>query len=269
MGLFKIITKPIGCLVSLVGFMLMLAVVLVVAIFLAVRFMLPGVIEGQIEDRTEFSARVGENDTSLLNGRVALGKFTITNPPSYPSSDFIVINELVADLDLDSWNAQPMVLEEVVLDLTRLSWIEDQEGVANLVQFVEALQASLPKTEPSEEPQKETALMIQKLTVRIGKIIVQRNGSQAKEYVVDYDKTFTDVSNFEQLANQIALDLARDGLLIFRDVLMDYILDHKVLDRVTEQAKGLTETAVEGGKKVLEGGKDAVGEARDKLKDLF
>lgn len=274
MGLFKIVTKPLGCLFSLAGIILAIVIALLVLALLSFNYVLPTVIDQQISSRTDFSAHVEASKSKLWDGRLVLKDFSINNPAGYSTSDFVLFNELVGDVDLDSVRSDTLVVDEVVVDLARVTWVRDAEGVPNAMRFVDKLKASLgdedakPASEPQAEPETskpEKKLLIRKLTVRVGKAIVVRDENEPRVYDLNYDRTFTDVTDPQVVAKSIATDLAGLGLNVFKDVLLDTVFDAKHLENLGKAAGA----AAEAGQGALEEGAKTIEGAADTLKGLF
>lgn len=279
MGIFKIITKPIGCLMSLISFLVFAAVIGVFLVFAFVQYMLPSVVETAIEKTTQFPAHISENDSSIWGTRIGFKKFSIGNPPSYTqTSDFILFNEVSLDVDPFASRDNALVFNKIVLDTERLNWVEDAEGRANITRFVQALKAqadsvstapSQPSPETPTEPQAKPRLLIHELTVSIGTVHIERFGRDTRSYPVNYSKTFKNVTNPEAVALQIASDLAGVGIGFFSDALIGALTDPRNVENVGNTLKNLKNTTQETGKTAIEEGKKAVEGVGSALKNLF
>ncbi len=274
MGLFSVITKPIGCLMSFIGFCVIAIIVVIVLIFASFQYLLPTAIESGIQETSNFPAHINDNDTSLLGTKIAFKDFSINNPSNFSTSDFVLFKELTLDVDAWSSNNEKLVFDEIVIDIARFNWIENKYGKSNVQQFTHKLKKQTDASKTSDtsktpttdkEPSSPSApigLLIKKLTFRLGTVSIQHKGKEAKAFEINYDKTFTNVTDLELVANRINADLSAQGITIFKELLLDSLLKNDNLKNLNESLNNSTTPAINSGKK-------AVDEMQEKLKSLF
>ena len=255
--MFKLITKPIGCLIKLVMTLISLLVLLIAALLAAFHWGLPSITERTIEELTTFPATIAKTDSSLLSGRIELIDFSINNPlPPYPTADFIYFKRLLVDIDLenskmseDEDGARYIEIEELVIDLERFTWVQDDNNIINIEHFIKGI---MPKSDSDKPPLK---YLIKKLYVRVGKVQRHYKG-EMKLYDVNYEHTFTDVhnGNITRIILRLSVDLAAKNVPFVFGGIKDYVLDGLSPGTLYERALEV---------------KDTVEDITDKLHNLF
>lgn len=270
MGIFKIITKPIGCIISLLTLAAVGFVGLVVLVFLSFHYIMPAAVTGGIKTATGFPASIEEHDSSLLDARLGFKGFSISNPEGYPSPHFVSLHEISVDFNAEESQGNTFVFDSMVVDVAHVSYVENQDGVGNANAFVDALkklqkesQEQAGTTQDSEPMQ----LLIKQFTIRVGKVTMQRNGSSEKVFNVDYDRTFENVTDPNTLASKIASDMKGLGVAVLGTVLVEGVTG--TLGDVGGAALDIGEGALDVGGEAVKGVGDAVEGVGGAIRDLF
>lgn len=138
-------TKPVRILIFfIIGLVLML-------------MFLPGVlvpmfISSQIKSRTQYSMDFGNVDIRLFRGFIQLKDVKLQNDKDFPISDFIHLNELKIDLDPLSLFRQTVVIEDVILNIKNVAFVENTKKANNLEVFIHRLKDSFGHKETVSEP---------------------------------------------------------------------------------------------------------------------
>ncbi|MBX3728129.1 MAG: hypothetical protein KF858_03010 [Candidatus Sumerlaeia bacterium] len=94
-----------------------------VALAIAARMALPGVVRGQLERRLSEALAVpvtiGDVDLGLLTGRVALEDIAIANPPGHGEDDLLTIRRVEARVPLIGLTADTLLVERIEIDGVR------------------------------------------------------------------------------------------------------------------------------------------------------
>ena len=274
MGIFKIITKPLGCLFSLIASIVIGVIGFIIIGIFALQYYTPSLVESQIESRTQFPATISENNTSLWNGKVGFNGLSIRNTVDYPTADFLDLKRFMADIDMQSVNKEELVIEELVLDVEKLSWVENKKGQTNLKQFAHLLQASMakekaPREKPPPEKKEPRKYRINKLVIAFNTVAIHRPDQEMKRYEVDYSKTFENVTNMKRVLFQVAKDLSSKGLSLFGANLVYNLLDKKQIEQLKENTESITDDLKQLGEEASEKSKETLDKAKDSIKDLF
>ena len=90
----KLITKPLGCIFSILLTVFLIALLLAVIGLWAAGKWGPGIAADTIESRTGFPTHIGTHHVNLFAGVIDLRDITISNPASFPDTRFFNANEL-------------------------------------------------------------------------------------------------------------------------------------------------------------------------------
>lgn len=121
--MFSFITKPIGCLFSLIGSLVVIAIVLVALSLGLVAYFMPQIGAKAITEATGFPTSVGSSSLSLWNQRLSLENIRIDNPEESPERDFISIPSFVFTLDRKASDKEHLVFSDVTLHIDTLTLV--------------------------------------------------------------------------------------------------------------------------------------------------
>jgi hypothetical protein len=115
-----------------IGFRLLVFLAVVFA-FAALGWMLflPSVLTAQFRARTGFDAVVGQFTANPLTGRVIVKGLVVTNPPTFPTSDFLDLREFRAQLSLWSLFSDHLIVESIKIDVASLTLVARHDGRTN------------------------------------------------------------------------------------------------------------------------------------------
>ncbi|MDR2863817.1 MAG: hypothetical protein LBV54_08130 [Puniceicoccales bacterium] len=201
------------------GRFLLCALVLFAATSLFVSFsgkMMPGIVAGYIKAKSGYTFSVGENNTSLLAGRVDFQNVRLVNSPEFHDPRFLDIARIKAEIKLSSLLENTREYPELALDIRELVLISESNSLLqaveknNLVTFINAFTdeqddaATQPadKKDKSAKDEKKTRkkFHIDKLSLKFDRFIVlvgDTSGKPAKTLIDGsgvFDVEITDVT---------------------------------------------------------------------------
>ncbi|WP_309398276.1 hypothetical protein [Cerasicoccus maritimus] len=222
MGLFKIVTKPIGCILSLIGGLVVLAVLLIIGFAWAVDEMAPQIAESAITEATGFPTSVKDGSVSFRKQSFTLKDITIDNPEDFADRDFMRIGELTVGLDRKSWDADHIALSEITLIIDELSFSEGNFDMSNLDAFIEAAEENwalvVQQIHAAAAEENQTVpekIVINQLNFALKRVkLVASAGDETLYRAIDlnYDKSFDNVDSLRPIIEAIAADLNQSGL---------------------------------------------------------
>lgn len=153
--MFSFITKPIGCLFSLVGSIVVIALVLVLLGLGLLSHFMPQIGAKAISEASGFPASVGSSSFSIWKQRLELRDIRIDNPDNYPEDDFLAIPLLSLRLDRKASDQEHLTLSEVTLHIDTLTLVRQSGTAVNgSALIINLLQnASLSPTAQGATPQ--------------------------------------------------------------------------------------------------------------------
>jgi len=224
MGLISAVTKPIGCILTFIGAMVVLAVLLVAGMFWAIEEMAPAIAEQTFTEATGFPAKVDEVEVKYLKQQVRFVNVEIDNPEDFADREFLKINEFSISLDRSETDEEQITLGELVLDIEELAFLEGVVAMSNLEAFMETAEHGWRqaleqiKEEAANQDQVVPAnLVIRQVHIRLDriKLVDAASGPDTIYRVVDvgYERTFEDVSEPGPILEAIADELRSKGFL--------------------------------------------------------
>lgn len=224
---------------------LLLRIVLVLALLVLVVVWFSGRIVGglaktAVEQATGFGVELGDIQVNVLRPMVRISNLKLTNPAEFPHPEALTVREAGVELAWSSLFSSTVRVRNVTLDIPRVVMVRTPEG-SNL----EALSKGRKKDEagtqekpapttgpesggqPAEPaPEKpKRALLIDAMTVKFGEMEVRQYSRRAGEepavltIPVNLDRSYTNVTNIEQVAAELTMELAmRSGVGLFQQL---------------------------------------------------
>lgn len=233
--MFKLITKPIGCLFSLLFTLLVLVALFAAAVVLGVDHFAGDAAAYVVKMRTGFTMAYATQDVDILHGVVDFTGLTITNSSRFPAPGFVDLNQIRLAIEPKSLVEDKLVVDEVVVDLKTLTVVRTADGEYNFAAFAQALQGTPAATaQPAATPaQPATAakippFLIHTLTIKVGTVDYcdfKSGSGKPKTYNIGYNRTFTDVTSLDALKVALAKDFAAQGLQFLSDAIISSVLD--------------------------------------------
>lgn len=222
MGLVKLITKPIGCVFTLIGVLVVGLILLVVGMFWAIDSLSPGIVERAMSEATGFPTTVRDGEVSFRDQAFTLTDIEIENPGDFPDREFMHIATFSVGLDRDNWNEQQMALSEVTLQISELTYILGDSEVSNLETFIEAAEDNwglmikqIQEQAAAKDQKVPDKLVIGALNLGLQRVkLAQIQGEETIYRAIDlnYAKSFSNVDSIRPIIESIAADLQNTGL---------------------------------------------------------
>lgn len=214
MNPFSIITKPIGCLCSAIGSIILGILLLAMLLLWGFNRVAPTGIEELIETRGGFPTQVDAAGWRLWNSILEIEDIIIENPPNFPERDFIHIRAFEMEASPRIWlQDEDRRIQNITLDITRFNWVLSEGGSSNLGLFARSLEKSLAE-QRSTTDRAETAssrARVETWTIRLGTVEINdysRGIVRREKFVLDYERTFSDGETLSEVIDAVAADMA-------------------------------------------------------------
>ena len=122
----------------LTKFLLLIGVLLGLGVVLWV-LLLPTLVVSTIRARTGFAVSVEKLSINPVTANMALTGLVLQNPDTWPMPDFAQVRKFRADVNLFSLLSDRYVADEVVIDVTQVTLVRNQQSVLNAVAFQDGL----------------------------------------------------------------------------------------------------------------------------------
>lgn len=222
--------------------LLIFAVALAATFALMWILLLPSIVTGLVKKHTGFNASVKSLYVNPFTASVAVKQFNIDNPETFPTKEFISLNEFDTKVEAGSVFSDRVVVDNAVIDVAYVDVVKNAQGKINLDAFRAGLHPQTPpnpndKNQPqpggqAENPSPSKQFLIHHLVIRLEKIVVaDYSGPEPKirEIPIRLDRTFTDVTNLAQISGPIVADLSVAGVGNLAGSLLGVILPAPVL----------------------------------------
>ena len=190
--------------------------VMFAAVALAWMLFLPVVLTSQLRARTGFDATVQRLTVNPFTGRVHLRGLVVTNPPTFPVSEFMEVREFQSDLQVLSLLSGRTVFDSLMLDVAGVTLVIRPDGQTNAGAFQHYLSATgegLPQPAPAARH-----FLVRHLTLRLDRLVIADHSGRlpvTHEYPLHLNQSYTDVTNVKQLLSPLGRQsLAPVGLAL-------------------------------------------------------
>ena len=189
--------------------------VLLVVIFafgaLAWMLFLPVIVTSQIRRHSGFDATVERLAFNPFTGAMELQGFVLTNPPTFPVSDFLHLRQFQATTKITTFFSEKPEFDEMFVDVAKLTLVKREDGTTN----AQALQNNVKGTSKDSlvaKSRTQAPFLVRKLQLKVDQlVIVDYSGRQptTREFSLHLDQRYADVTSFDQLfAPGVLKDLA-------------------------------------------------------------
>jgi uncharacterized protein involved in outer membrane biogenesis len=188
--------------------------------------------------------------------------FVVTNPPTFPITDFLEVREFRAKAQVRSLFSDRPVFESMLVDAATVTLVKRADGTTN----AEAFQCNLKTLDRKtlvEVPASERQVLIRQLDLRIDRLVVADHSLREptrREYTLNLHQTYTDVTNVEQLLAPAALKQLAPVAIAIGGLLPGEL--GKALTEVGSSSAGLLQEAGRKAGERLKGFFDALEESK-------
>ena len=195
-----------GCLVRL----LVVWVVLGAAAALAWMLFLPVGVAEQIRARTGFAASVASLSCNVFTGKLAVRGLVLNNPASFPVNNFVELREFSGEADVWSLFSERPVLDDLAVDVRRVTLVRRADGRSNAEVFQENLFGLTGATSPARGVAQTSVapspparkFLIRRLALRFDQLVVADHSGKTpvvEEFNLGLDQHYENVTDAKQL----------------------------------------------------------------------
>ncbi len=249
-------------------------------------FFLPKCIEHVFNDSTSFKMDIDSSKIKLWKGFVSLEDIAITNPSRFENQNLALVHKIKVDVDpkfkfFFDRDMDDLKIKEIVLDIENIYWVKNSDGEVNVVTLGKELykewgsgkdekakpaeKAVKPESGEAKKPAKAKAKMplIRELKVRIGTVVYEDLSNPeapiSKTIKIDYERTFENVTDLQQVLMMIYMDLQNLGVNFFVQELLNTLLN----------PQNLLKTLGVPADQLLNAPKESIKELKKNLKNNF
>ncbi|MCC6414954.1 MAG: hypothetical protein IT582_03485 [Opitutaceae bacterium] len=187
---------------------LLFLVVLAALVALAWMTLLPNLVAAWVRERTGFEFKAESLMANPFTGTLVARGVMLSNPPTFPTPEFLRVNEFSCQADAWSLLTDKPVFERVTLDIAQVALVKRADGRTNAEVFRAYLAAPDGRPAPgSTAPRKR--FVIRELRARFDRLLVADYSGPhpaRREFAVQIDRTFKNVSDGSQLLLPSSLD---------------------------------------------------------------
>lgn len=170
--------------------------------------LLPSFVSSWVRERTGFDFKAAAFMANPFTGSLTARGVVITNPPTFPTPEFLEVNEFSFKADAWSLLTDKPVFERVTLDIKQVALVKRADGRTNAEVFRSYLanQGGQPVPETTARGKR---FMIKTLHARFDRLVVaDYTGPRPtrQEHAVQIDRMFSNVSDASQLLLPASLD---------------------------------------------------------------
>ncbi|MCF7687466.1 MAG: hypothetical protein K9M98_00465 [Cephaloticoccus sp.] len=175
---------------------------------LAWMLVLPYAMTAWMQNRTGFDVTVDALMINPISGRLTARGLVVSNPPTFPQSEFLRIREFSAAAEVWSlFTAEPK-FNTVKLDIELVALVKRADGRSNAEVFRVYLAESAGRPAPITTTRGK-GFLIQNLELRFDRLLLADYTGprkQVREYPLKLDRTFNNVRDAKQLMLPASLD---------------------------------------------------------------
>jgi hypothetical protein len=215
-----------GALLKLIVFLLIFGGIVTAAWI----YFLPALLTSTLEKRTGFTVKVSKMSINPFQGLADFEGLVVTNPHTFPRSDFLDITLFRADAEVKTLFSDRPVINHAIIEVAKVGLVRNSDGTLNARLFNERLfpkpksadsdkgktpapkpgQPSTPP-KPKEQPAPEPPPMqflIKRLDVRFANLLIEDHSGRkvtSREYPVRFAQTYENVTDAKQLVSTVAM----------------------------------------------------------------
>ncbi len=167
---------------------------------------LPMLVERELRQVTGFDVRIEVLAANPFTGHVSVRGLRATNPPGYPSPDFVRLRELHADVNEYSWLfTDRLYIDDMFVDAEAVQIVRQHNGRSNAAELTAAFSGAPPGTAQGAKPvapSKPLKFLIRTLRIRLDRLVIADYTlatPEVRTYNLNIDHSFTNISQAKQL----------------------------------------------------------------------
>jgi uncharacterized protein involved in outer membrane biogenesis len=181
--------------------LLILLVVIFAFAALAWMLFLPGIVTSQFRRQSGFDATVERLVFNPLTGSVEIRGFVVTNPPTFPISDFLHLQEFRATAKVRTLFSDQPEFDQMFINVSKLTLVKRDDGTTN----AQALQNNIKGTQKQAlvaKPSSKPSFLIRRLELKIDRLVIVDHSVRqptTREFTLNLDQRYADVTSLEEL----------------------------------------------------------------------
>ncbi len=189
---------------------------LIAVLMLGWMLFLPLLVTSQIKTHSRFGAEVESLSGNPLAGTVNVLNLVLTNPEGFEEKDFVKLKEFDLKVKPLSLMGERIEVPRLLLDVEQVTIVTNRNGENNAKIFHERMRGEDKVEETSEEESEPIDFIVNSLKIRVHKVVTvdysKRKEPVIREYNVNIDREFTDVSDPKVIVTPVLTDIAAVGL---------------------------------------------------------
>lgn len=180
--------------------LLMFLVVIFAFAALGWMIFLPVVVTQQLRSRTGFDAKVQRVSVNPFTGSMDLRGFVVTNPPNFPTHEFIELRAFAANARIWSLFSEQLVFDTMAVDLTRITLVKRQDGKTNAQVFEENWTDAHQRLVAAKRSSRQ--VLVHRLNLKVDRLVIADHSLRqptVKEFTLGLHQTYVDVTELKQL----------------------------------------------------------------------
>lgn len=187
---------------------LSILIILIIGVSILKDVIIKGAIESIVYISTGLKMEIKELKVSISKTFIHIKDIVVLNPDNFQDKMMLYIPEIYIDYDLSSIFKKKIRLNDVRIDIKEFTVIKAQDGKTN----IDSIKDLKKKSDSSQKQKKSTSkslnLQIDKLSLKIGKIIYKdySKGEEPviSEYKINLDSSYKNLTNPRQIMRIIA-----------------------------------------------------------------
>lgn len=241
MNPLKLITKPIGCLCTLLGALILGFFLLGVLGLWSFNRFAPEAMQQMVENRGGFPVTVDEAGWQLFDSAFLSEDIVVDNPPNFPEPDFLRIRTLSLKGDSRAWLAgEKQDLDELVLEIEHINWVTTKGGSSNVTLFADAVTKkqtdNLDKSTIGDYAENQEVKVLE-WVIRIGTVEISdysRGEVRREKHILNYERRFIKAEPSSVVVKVVAAEFHDQGLEPMIQTVLEAILSVPDLDALTD-----------------------------------
>jgi hypothetical protein len=189
---------------------------IIAALMLGWMLFLPLLVTSHIKAHSDFGAEVESLSGNPLAGTINVLDLELTNPEEFEKKDFIKLKEFDLKVKPLSLMGERIEVPRLIIDVDQITIVTNRRGESNIKVFHKRMQGEGSEADTSEEESEPIDFIVNSLKLRIRKIVTAdySKGTEPviREYDVNIDREFTDVSDPKVIVTPLLADIAAAGL---------------------------------------------------------
>ncbi len=241
-------------------------VVIIAALFIGKNIVAKTAITSGVKAVTGLEMDIGSMNVGIMNTLIGINNLKLYNPADYSDRVMIDMSEIYVDYDLRAFLKRNAHLEEVRINLNKLTVIKNRNGKLN-IDSLKVVRDDKKSKEPEEKKKadkKKTEIKIDTLDLKIGKVAYKDFSKGKKPIVLEYN-----VNLHEKFYN--ITDVNEIGKLILVKALSKTDIANLAgfaLDSLQKDVLGLVGKAPILGKPIQDVGEKAVDTLKETAEEL-